>query len=116
MTAITFAGQLAADGSLTVPKEAVDELGLHPGDAVQIHIETMGEQAKLLEPTALDLAVYEMTHRTPEQIAVAQARAMAVYKPRRNVPAGKTLSDMVSGKWPGKETDAQIFAALEELS
>ena len=68
------------------------------------------------EPTALSRAVYEMTHRTPEQIAEAQVRAMERYKPRRAVPPGKTLADMVSGKWPGDETVEQITAALEDLS
>ena len=53
---------------------------------------------------------------TPEQIAEAQTRAMDAYKPIRTVPPGKTLADIVSGKWPGDETDAQIEAALRELS
>lgn len=68
------------------------------------------------ESTALSRAVYEMTHRTPEQIAEAQTRAMERYKPRHAVPPGKTLADMVSGKWLGNETDEQIIAALEDLS
>ena len=57
-----------------------------------------------------------MTHRTPEQIAEARARATAAYQPLRPVPSGKTLADIVSGKWPGDETDEQIQAALDELS
>lgn len=116
MAATTFASTLQEDGSLPVPQAAMEELGLHPGDTVQVQIEPANKVMEPAEPTALDLAVYEMTHRTPEQIAQAQARALEMYKPRRVVPPGKTLADMVSGKWPGDETDEQIDAALEELS
>ncbi|HZT44176.1 MAG TPA: AbrB/MazE/SpoVT family DNA-binding domain-containing protein [Chthonomonadaceae bacterium] len=38
--AITFSAKLKDDGSLTVPKEAVEQLGLHPGDEVQVHLES----------------------------------------------------------------------------
>jgi hypothetical protein len=68
------------------------------------------------QESALDRAVAAMTNRTPEQIAEAQARAIAMYKPRRELPPGKTLADVVMGQWPGNETDEQIEAALKELS
>jgi bifunctional DNA-binding transcriptional regulator/antitoxin component of YhaV-PrlF toxin-antitoxin module len=38
MTAISFASKLNDDGSLTIPSEAVEELGLHPGDEVQVRV------------------------------------------------------------------------------
>ena len=118
MAATTFESTLNAEGLLIVPQTAVEELGLHPGDAVHVRIESAPEQKAEAQakPSALDRAVYKMTHRTPEQIAQAQVRAMEMYKPRRAVPPGKTLADMVSGKWPGDETDEQINAALKELS
>ncbi len=120
MTAITFAAQLTAEGSLTVPKEMVVELGLQPGDMLQVHIETAqtpeAQSVGKQEPTPLERAVYEMVHRTPEQLAQAQQRAMELYPPRRTPPLGKTLADMVSGKWPGDETEEQIQQALAELS
>jgi hypothetical protein len=68
------------------------------------------------EPPTLTEAVARLAHRTPEQIAQAQARAMQAYPPRRTVPAGKSLADVVSGQWPGEETDAEIKQALRELS
>ena len=120
MTAITFAAQLTADGLLSVPKETIAELGLHSGDTLQVQIETIRatetQTPKEQEQTPLERAVYEMTSRTPEQLAQAQLRAMELYPPRRTPPPGKTLADMVSGKWPGDETEEQIQQALAELS
>ena len=39
MAAVTFASKLKDDGSLTMPSEVVEALGLHPGDEVQVRIE-----------------------------------------------------------------------------
>lgn len=68
------------------------------------------------QPTPLSIAIARMTSRTPEQVAEAQVRAIETYLPRRPVPAGKTLAELVCGQWPGDETDEQIEAALSELS
>ncbi len=68
------------------------------------------------DPEALSLAIAKMTNRPPEAIAEAQTRAIAACKPRNEIPPGKTLFDMVAGKWPGDETDDQIKEALERLS
>jgi antitoxin component of MazEF toxin-antitoxin module len=116
MATFTFEAHLQADGSLSIPKEAFAELDLHPGDEVHVQIEATKENNRVPETTVLERAVYAMTHRTPAQIAAAQAHAMEAYQPVRTVPPGKTLADMVSGKWPGDETDEQILAALKELS
>jgi hypothetical protein len=68
------------------------------------------------EPSALDKAIAAIKNRTPEEKAAASERAVRTYKPRRELPPGKTLEDMVAGKWPGDETDDQIREALEKLS
>ena len=68
------------------------------------------------EPSALDLAVRQLTNRTPEQIAIDRERVLALSPPPRPLPPGKTLADVVVGQWPGDETDAQIRDALERLS
>ena len=69
------------------------------------------------EPGAYEIAMAQLTNRTPEQIFAAQCRALAQLPPPRRIPpSGKTLADMVSGKWPGTETDEEIIAALKELS
>lgn len=68
------------------------------------------------EDTPLVRAVRAMTDRTSAEAAQARARAAAAYLPRRTVAPGTPLADVVSGKWPGDETDARIEAALRELS
>ena len=57
-----------------------------------------------------------LNRRTPEEIAEIQHHILAASTPRRTPPSGKTLEDMVFGKWPGSETDEEIKAALEEMS
>src|SRR5205085_696620 len=116
MAAVTFASKLNDDGSLAVPRHAVEELGIRPGDPVRVRVEAASDNGDRTRPTMLSRARQAMTHRTPEQIAEAQARAMDAYEPRRPVPRGKTLADVVSGQWPGDETDDQIEAALRDLS
>ena len=39
MAAITFASKLKEDGSLTIPTEAAERLGLRSGDEVQVRVE-----------------------------------------------------------------------------
>lgn len=68
------------------------------------------------EASALDQAIAAMTNRTPEQIVEKRDRLLATSPPPRPLPPGKTLEDVFVGKWPGNETDAQIQAALEDLS
>ena len=114
MAAVTFASKLKKDGSLTMPKRAAEELGIHPGDSVRVRVEAAGGADN--QSTNLSRARDAMTHRTPEQIAEAQIRAMELYRPLRTVPPGKTLADVISGQWPGDETDEQIEDALRELS
>jgi hypothetical protein len=97
------------------------ELAEYAGRLVRNHL-----PLRSTEPTAtnnesdeadpLSIAVARMTNRSPEDKAAARAHALATYQPRRTLPPGKTFSDVISGKWPGDETDEQINAALEELS
>lgn len=64
----------------------------------------------------LDALARKHNHRTPEEVAADRAAILAVSRPARPLPPGKTLSDMVEGTWPGDETDEQIDHALRELS
>jgi predicted DNA-binding antitoxin AbrB/MazE fold protein len=66
--------------------------------------------------TALEREIRWLTSRTPEEIEQARAEIMMKSRPARPLPDGKTLSDMVEGKWPGDETDEQVHEALERLS
>jgi hypothetical protein len=65
---------------------------------------------------ALSRAIAKMINRSPEEIAKAQARAIAKYKPEHSLQPGQTIFDAVGGKWPGDESDQQIKEALEKLS
>jgi hypothetical protein len=57
-----------------------------------------------------------LTKRGAEEIQAAQQRILQSSPPPRELPAGKTLIDMVEGKWPGSETDAEIREALDRMS
>jgi len=50
MATVTFASKLQNDGSLVMPKEAVEELGLHPGDEVQVRVEVTNRAGHLEKP------------------------------------------------------------------
>jgi hypothetical protein len=68
------------------------------------------------EDDPLAAAIARMTNRSPEEKAAARERTLATYQPRRPLPPGKTFSEVIAGQWPGSETDAQVYAALEDLS
>lgn len=113
MATVKFGTKLKEDSSLAMPMHAVEELGIHPGDKVRVSVETIVETGRT---SVLSRARRAMISRSPERTAEAQALAMDLYQPFRAVPPGKTLEDVVSGQWPGDESDDQIEAALQELS
>jgi hypothetical protein len=67
-------------------------------------------------PTALDAAVLRTTNRSPEEIEAARTTVLATARPARPLPPGKTWLEVISGQWPGDESDEQIKTALDELS
>jgi hypothetical protein len=68
------------------------------------------------DPDALARAIARMTNRTPEEIAAAQQRAIVAYPAKNPLPPGQTILDVIDGKWPGNETDEEVFEALRKLS
>ncbi len=93
--------------------------GIFEGDKVKIsllNIVRPDEDGKGEDPGALDRAVARMMNRTPEEIEATRARLFQQSRPPREILEGKTLEDMICGKWPGDETDEQILEALEKLS
>ena len=70
----------------------------------------------LAENPRLEQELTRLRQRSPEQVAEARERILKASRPARPLPDGKSLSDMVEGKWPGDETDEEIRLALEELS
>jgi hypothetical protein len=65
---------------------------------------------------ALARELHWAMNRTEADILAARERLDKASSPPRPLPPGKTLDDMVRGKWPGDETDEQIREALERLS
>lgn len=57
-----------------------------------------------------------LTCRSLEDIRSARERILGAAPPALEIPAGKTVLDMVEGKWPGTETDAQVQDALARTS
>jgi predicted DNA-binding antitoxin AbrB/MazE fold protein len=93
--------------------------GIVEGDKVRISLLKIinpSEDETDEEPGALERAIAKMMNRTPEEIEATRTRLFQQSRPPREIPEGKTLEDMICGKWPGDETDEQILEALEKLS
>ena len=85
-----------------------------PPKRYHIEISDLGEP--VAERDYLAEAVRRARERTPEQMSADRADVLAGVRKGAPLPPGKTLDDVVRGKWPGDETDEEIRAALEELS
>ena len=97
--------------------ERAEREGREPAQFIStpLHHTKGAENAKQRNaPSEGDFAVLQT--RTPEQIAEARERVLAHSRRAKPLPPGKTLEDMVFGKWPGEETDKEINTALEDLS
>ncbi len=57
-----------------------------------------------------------LTHRGAEKMRAARERILGASLPPRDVPAGKTVLNMMEGKRAGTETDAGIRDALQRIS
>jgi predicted DNA-binding antitoxin AbrB/MazE fold protein len=78
--------------------------------------EVVFEPEVVVEPDILAQEIAWLTNRTDAEIEETRRRLNALSPPPAPIPEGKTLSDMVEGKWPGDETDEQINEALKRLS
>ena len=65
---------------------------------------------------SFEKAFAQASMTTSEEVAGARDRLILASPPPRELPEGKTIEDVVMGKWPGDETDGQIFEALRKLS
>ena len=75
MAAMTFASKLNDDGSFTIPREAVETLGLRPGDDITVRIEATGggpigrpDQAELQRRAALRFEEADRLVREPGKL------------------------------------------------
>jgi hypothetical protein len=67
-------------------------------------------------PLALARAISQIRNRSQAEHDENQRRVLAGARQACPVPHGKSLTDIVVGKWPGTETDQEISQILEELS
>ena len=51
---------------------------------------------------------------TPAEVAAMRDEYLALARPGKPLPPGKTWADMVIGQWPGDETDEEHFARTGE--
>ncbi|HLV81253.1 MAG TPA: AbrB/MazE/SpoVT family DNA-binding domain-containing protein [Chthonomonadaceae bacterium] len=68
MSVVTFSSRLTEDGSFTIPPEAVEQLGIHPGDEIRVRIEAangMPDQAELQRRSAKLFEEDDRTIREP---------------------------------------------------
>lgn len=92
-------------------EELQQHLKQHPHERFRLILLPINREFQTFEE-----AFAQATNRTPEEIAAARSRLIQASPPPRELPEGKTLEDVVMGKWPGDETDEQIFEALRKLS
>jgi hypothetical protein len=57
-----------------------------------------------------------LARRGAAEVQAARERILAAAPPPYDIPTGKSLLDVVEGKWPGTETDAEIRDALDRIS
>lgn len=74
MATVTFAWKVQEDGSLMIPREAVEELGLHPGDEVQVRLEATNAADAPEEPDQVALqAKFERFFEDLDALTVEKA-------------------------------------------
>jgi AbrB family looped-hinge helix DNA binding protein len=88
LAAIYFASRLQDDGSLTIPKEVAAALGLHPGDEVQLRVDTPDER--------LDQADYDLL--AAELLAEARSVRPEPGKPLTD-PQEAAFGEMIKEKY-----------------
>jgi hypothetical protein len=106
-------GELAARNGISVPEIAGELL---EEKLKETHTITSTDEDGDFDPDALERAIAQMTNRTPEEVEETRARLFQEMEPPRPLPPGKTLADILSGQWPGDETDEEVLAALAKLS
>ena len=65
------------------------------------------------EAVSLEDIFLRLTRSGAEEVRAARQRILGASPPPRDLPAGRDVLDVVEGKWPGTETDAEIRDALD---
>lgn len=85
------------------------------GETLEVYIRNLAER----EADTADIVaqgIEWLRNRTPAEVQAARERIFAASSAPRELPPGETILEVVVGKWPGTETDAEVQAALEKLS
>jgi hypothetical protein len=80
------------------------------------HVEIVGISDSGSTKNYLAEAVERAVSRTPEDVLATRDAILKSSPAPRQIPAGLSFEDVVSGQWPGQETDEEIEAALKRLS
>lgn len=94
-------------------------LASRQGKSLEAYLGQLAEREATAEsngPNLLEQGRTGIQQRSSEQIEAARQRIIEATRAPREIPAGQTLLDVIEGKWPGSETDAEIKDALDRLS
>jgi hypothetical protein len=89
------------------------------GQTLEAYLCHLAEEQARTDTEGLDMlsqGLEWLTHRRAEEVRAARERILGASSPPHEVPAGKSVLDLVEGKWPGTETDAEIRDALDRIS
>lgn len=102
--------------------ETEQQLRLHAnqrGQTLEAYLRDLAEKDAIggtEPPDMLSQGLEWLTRRGTEEAVAARLRILGASLPPRDVPAGQTVLDVMEGKWPGTETDAEIRDALARIS
>lgn len=97
-------------------REFKSQYELPPGASAQDVMDSLeDDRADDEDPDSLNRAIAKMKSRTPEERAAMRERVLKGTPEPLPIPAGKTIFDMIP-RIRGKETDQEVFEALERLS
>lgn len=97
-------------------RELKSQYELPPGFSAQDVMDSLeDDRADDEDPDSLNRAIAKMKSRTPEERVAMRERVLKGTPEPLPIPAGKTIFDMIP-RLRGKETDQEVFDALERLS
>ena len=90
------------------------------GQTLESYLRHLAEKEAHAEADTSDALLRQgiewLTSRSADEVRAARERILGAAPSPRDVPAGKSILDIVEGKWPGTETDAEIRDALDRIS
>ncbi len=90
MAEVTFASRFQSDGSLTIPKQAAEDLGLHPGDEVEVRARSENGITTPENPRMLDVVLRDLLNSAD--------RLESQPGPESNDPSERAFGEIIKGK------------------